>query len=192
MAKPSITGTKILSKEKTTLEQISYETEGSDGQVQQQTREVFSHGNAVACLLYNKESGTILLTRQFRIATFVNGNASGMLLEAAAGLLERDEDPADAMKRELTEETGYEVSDLQQVCAGYSSPGAYTEFLTLFIAAYTRKDKVAEGGGLKEEGEDISLQEMLFHDALKQIETGAIKDIKTILLLQYAAWKGLL
>lgn len=191
MAKVSITQTEVLAKGHTILEKVTYEIEESNGGTQSQTREVLSHANAASCLLYNKKTRSVLLTRQFRIASFLNGNTTGMLLETPAGLLERGEDPADAMIREIKEETGYQVGSIEKVCEGYSSPGAYTELLHLYVAEYNKKDKVEAGGGLKEEGEDITLVEMPFDDALQQIQSGAIRDLKTILLLQFAAWKNL-
>ncbi len=192
MTKVNITHTEILSEQSTTLKKITYEIEKTNGEKASQTREVLDHGNAAACLLYNKKAGTVLFTRQFRIASFVNGNPSGMLLEVPAGLLEENEDPSESMLREIKEETGYEVTGVQKVYEGYSSPGAYSELLHLFVAEYTRGDKVADGGGLEEEGEDITVVELPYAKALERLEKGEIKDLKTILLLQYAAWKGLL
>ncbi len=191
MAKVSITQTEVLAKGHAILERVTYEIMQSDGTTQSQSREVLMHANAASCLLYNKKSRSVLLTRQFRIASFLNGNRDGTLLETPAGLLERGEDPADAMIREIKEETGYEVTGLEKVCAGYSSPGAYTELVYLFVAEYSKAHKVEKGGGLKEEGEDITLVEMPIDEALQQIQSGAIRDLKTILLLQFAAWKGL-
>lgn len=192
MVTVTLTGTEVLSHQKTTLKKISFELEKKDGSKIRQSREVFEHGNAASCLLYNKAENTVLLTRQFRIATFINGNPSGMLLEAPAGLLEVGEDPAVTMIREIKEETGYEVSGVQKVYEAYSSPGSYTELLHLYVAGYDKEKKVAEGGGLKEEGEDITLVELPFPEALQRMEKGEIKDAKTILLLQYAVWKRLL
>lgn len=192
MAKVSIIKTEVLAKEHTTLEKVTYEIEGAGGAKQSQTREVLTHANAATCLLYNKKQKTVLLTRQFRIASFLNGNTTGMLLETPAGLLEEGEQPANTMMREIKEETGYEVGEIHKVCEGYSSPGAYTELLYLYVAEYTQKDKVEAGGGLKEEGEDITLVELPFDEALAGIAKGTIRDLKTILLLQYAAWKALM
>jgi nudix-type nucleoside diphosphatase (YffH/AdpP family) len=192
MAKVSITQTEVLAKGHTILEKVTYDIVQSDGSTQSQTREVLSHANAATCLLYNKKTRSVLLTRQFRIASFLNGNTTGMLLETPAGLLEEGEEPAAAMIREIKEETGYEVAGIEKVCEGYSSPGAYTELLHLYVAEYSKGDKVEAGGGLKEEGEDIALIEMPFDEALQQVTSGAIRDLKTILLLQFAAWKGLL
>lgn len=192
MATVSIKQTEVLAKGHVILERVTYDIVQNNGSTQSQTREVLIPANAASCLLYNKKSRSVLLTRQFRIASFLNGNTTGMLLETPAGLLESGEDPADAMMREIKEETGYEVAGIEKVCEGYSSPGAYTELLHLYVAQYNNQNKVAAGGGLKEEGEDITLVEMPFGEALEQIANGSIRDLKTILLLQYAAWKGLL
>jgi nudix-type nucleoside diphosphatase (YffH/AdpP family) len=192
MAKITINSTKILSDEHYTLKRIDFGIEKKDGSCEQQQREVFDHGNAATALLYNKAEQTILLTRQFRIATYVNGNTSGMLLETPAGLLEEGEDPADSIIREIKEETGYEVKQVQKVYEAYTSGGSLTELLYMYVAEYTRDQKVAEGGGLEEEGEEITVVEIPFAEAVQKLEQGQIKDAKTIMLLQYALIKDLL
>lgn len=88
MANVKITNTEILSDERYTLKKISFDLQKEDGSWQSQSREVFDHGNAAAALLYNKDKQTLILTEQFRLPTYINGNTSGMLLEAPAGLLD--------------------------------------------------------------------------------------------------------
>jgi hypothetical protein len=65
------------------------------------------------------------------------------------------------------------------------SPGSVTEILHFFIAAYSRSMKVNDGGGVDHEEENIEVLELNIDEALKMIETGAIRDAKTIMLLQY-------
>jgi nudix-type nucleoside diphosphatase (YffH/AdpP family) len=143
----------------------------------------------VAALLCNPSAGTVLLTMQFRIATVRNGNPGGILTEVCAGKLDGSR-PDETMRREIREETGYELRELQHVMSLFPSPGAYTERLDLYLARYQPGDKKALGGGLEEEGEDITLRELPFEDALAMIDRGEIQDAKTIILLQYAALKG--
>lgn len=192
MAKVHIKATEILSDEHYTLKKITFDIVKKDGSTEAQSREVFDHGNAATALLYNRQAQTIILTHQFRIATFVNGNESGMLLETPAGLLEKDEHPRDSILREIKEETGYEVPDVQQVMAVYSSAGSLTERIYLFVAEYQKDQKVAAGGGLEEEGEEITVKEIPFSAAIDMMQHGEIKDAKTVLLLQYAVIHGLL
>jgi nudix-type nucleoside diphosphatase (YffH/AdpP family) len=192
MANVKITNTEILSNERYPLKKISYEVQQEDGSWHSQTRQVFSHGNASAALLYNKEKQTIILTEQFRLPAYLNGTPSGMLLEVPAGLLDGDEDPADTIKREITEETGYDVSDVQKVYEAYTSVGSLTELIHLFVAEYKEHHKTGEGGGLQEEGEHIKVIEIPFQEAAQLLQQGRIRDAKTIILLQYGLLKGII
>ena len=176
--------TEILSNNWYTLKKVSYDFLKSNGTWQPQTREAYDRGNGAAILLYNKEQGTVILTKQFRMPTFINGNETGMLIEAYAGLLDKD-NPEDCIKRETEEETGYKITDVQKVFEVYMSPGSVTEILYLFIVAYTSDMKINSGGGIEHEQEDIEVLELPFHRAFNMIETGEIKDAKTIMLLQY-------
>jgi len=182
--------TDILSNNWYTLKKITYEFTKKDGSLQVNTREAYDRGNGATILLYNKEQKTVILTRQFRLPSFINGNADGMLIEACAGLLDKD-NPEDCIKRETEEETGYQVKDVQKIFEAYMSPGSVTEVLYFFVAAYTKAMKVNDGGGVEEEQENIEVLEMNFAEAMRKIETGEIKDAKTIMLLQYAKLNNL-
>jgi nudix-type nucleoside diphosphatase (YffH/AdpP family) len=183
--KVKILKTTILSDNWYTLRKFNYEYQKKDGTIQTQTREVYDRGNGATILLYNKEQKTIILTKQFRLPTFVNGNDSGMLIEACAGLLDKD-DPEECIKRETQEETGYRVSNVQKIFEAYMSPGSVSELLYFFIAGYSKEMKVTDGGGIDHEEENIEVLEIPFDKAIKMLDTGEIKDGKTILLLQYA------
>jgi GDP-mannose pyrophosphatase NudK len=177
--------TKVLSDQFYVLRRFVYERRERNGERVTQTREVYDRGNGAAILLYNREAKTVILTRQFRLPTFVNGNPSGMLIECCAGLLDRD-NAEEAIRRETAEETGYKIGKVEKVLEAYMSPGSVTEILYLFLAEYTNDMKVSEGGGLQEESEDIEVLEISYRRALEMVKTGEIKDGKTILLLQYA------
>jgi len=154
-------------------------------------REAYDRGNGAAILLYNRERRTVVLTRQFRLPSFVNGNATGMLIEACAGLLDRD-DPEAAIRRETQEETGYQLGPVEKVFEAYMSPGSVTEMLYFFIAEYTPSMKVEAGGGLEHEEEDIEVLELPFARAWEMMERGEIRDGKTILLIQHLRLKAIL
>jgi len=128
----------------------------------------------------------VILTRQFRFPTFVNGNAEGRLIETAAGLLDSAH-PAERIRQEVEEETGYRVEDVELVFEAYMSPGSVTERLYFFVASYEATDRISVGGGNYDEGEDIEVLEMNFRDALAKIQSNEICDGKTIMLLQHAA-----
>ncbi len=183
--------TEILSDNWYTLKKVTYQFSKPDGTVQQQSREAYDRGNGAVILLYNISSQTVILTRQFRIPTYINGNESGMLIEACAGLLDQDS-PQDCIRRETEEETGYQIKEAQKIFEAYMSPGSVTEILHFFIAEYTTNMKVSDGGGLEEEEEHIEILEIKIEDALHMIDTGEIKDGKTIMLLQYIKLKNIL
>lgn len=117
--------------------------------------------------------------------TYLNGNETGYLVEACAGLIDEGESPEETAYREVDEETGYPIRDLQKVGDVYTSAGGITEFQHLYIAAYDSKGEHGEGGGLEEEGEDIELVEMSFDEARKALQNKEFADAKTILLLQH-------
>jgi nudix-type nucleoside diphosphatase (YffH/AdpP family) len=181
----------ILHSQWSTLSKHTYEIHLRNGEWAEQIREAYDSGNGAAILLYNKEEGKILLTRQFRLPTFISGNEDGMMIEVCAGLLDAD-DPAECVRRETEEETGYRIQQVEKVMEAYMSPGAVTEILYLFVGAYTKGQKVSEGGGLEEETEDIEVLEYTLDEAMDMIKTGEIKDAKTILLLQHAKLTKLL
>ena len=186
-----IVKTEILSDNWYTLKKITYQYTKPDGIVQQQSREAYDRGNGAVILLYNTTSRTVILTRQFRIPTYINGNESGMLIEACAGLLDQDS-PQDCIRRETEEETGYQIKEAKKIFEAYMSPGSVTEILHFFIAEYTNNMKVSDGGGLQEEEENIEILEINIDDALAMIESGGIKDGKTIMLLQYIKLKSIM
>ncbi|PSL46381.1 nudix-type nucleoside diphosphatase (YffH/AdpP family) [Chitinophaga niastensis] len=182
----NILETTILSDNWYTLKKITYEVTDKDGAVVRQEREAYDRGNGATILLYNKENRSVILTRQFRMPTYINGNQSGFLIECCAGLLDKD-NPEECIRRETAEETGYSVTAVEKVFEAYMSPGSVTEILYFFVAAYSKEMKLYEGGGLAAENENIEVLELPFTKALEMIKTGEIKDGKTIMLLQYAA-----
>lgn len=183
--------TEILSDNWYTLKKVTFNIQKKDGTIEQQSREAYDRGNGAVILLYNKKSETIILTRQFRLPTFINGNPTGMLIEACAGLLD-DDDFEDCIRRETEEETGYKISKAEKIFEAYMSPGSVTEILHFFIAEYSTEMKITEGGGLDEEGENIEVLELSIDKALEMIDSGEIKDAKTIMLLQYLRIKNIL
>jgi len=192
MAEVKLKNTEILSDAHYLLKKVSFDLKKKDGTWQTQEREVYDHGNAATALLYNKAQRTIILTRQFRVPTYLNGNPTGMLLETCAGLLEEGEDPDETIIREIKEETGYAIDAVQKIYEAYTSAGSLTELLYLYIAQYKKEQKVSTGGGLEDEGEEIKIVELDFDEALQLMDSGGIKDVKTILLLQYARLKQIL
>lgn len=183
--------TEVLSDNWYTLRKITYEYLKKDGSKQVQSREAYDRGNGAVILLYNTALRKVILTRQFRLPTFLNGNASGLLIEACAGLLDTD-NPEDCIRRETEEETGYQITEVKKVFEAYMSPGSVTEILYFFVAEYNQSMKVNEGGGLEHEEENIEVLELDIEQAMQMMESGEIKDAKTIMLLQYVRLHQLL
>lgn len=168
------------------LKKVTYVFDKDGKQPDKLVREVYATKNGATALLFNRTNKTVVLTRQFRLPTFLNNNVTGMMIEACAGLVDDGEQAHDAILREIEEETGYKVHDVKKLFSLYSTPGAVTELLHYFIAEYDEQQKVSEGGGLDEENENIEVIEMPFEEAFSKINSGEIKDAKTVILLQYA------
>ncbi|MEV0894104.1 NUDIX domain-containing protein [Promicromonospora sp. NPDC050262] len=171
------------------LRRTTFDYRRRDGRWESQQRETYDRGNGAVVLPYDVARGCVLLTRQFRYPAYVDGHPDGMLVEAAAGLLDAD-DPDTAIRRESAEELGVTLGELTHVLDAYMSPGSVTERLHHYAAPYTPADRTGAGGGLEEDGEDIEVLEVPFAEALAMARDGRIVDGKTILLLQWAALDG--
>ncbi|CAM3093327.1 GDP-mannose pyrophosphatase NudK [Chryseobacterium flavum] len=187
----NILKTEVLSDNWYTLNKVTFTVRKKDGTIETQSREAYDRGNGAVILLYNLSSGNVILTRQFRLPTYINGNTTGMMIEACAGLLDNDQ-PEECIKRETEEETGYKISRVEKILEAYMSPGSVTEILHFFIAEYSDDMKITDGGGLEEEGENIEVLELPFEKALQMIDSGEIRDAKTIMLLQHLRIKHIL
>lgn len=173
---------KVLANDWGVLTKFEFELKLRNGEWQQQIRETYDRGNGATCLLYNPATDCVLLTSQFRLPVFLNGGLTS-LIETPAGLLE-GADAAERMRAELVEETGYEIATLEHVFDVYMSPGSVTEYLAFFQGHYSEEERAFEGGGIADEGEDIEVMHLPLPEAMAMIETGEIRDAKTIILLQ--------
>ena len=171
------------------LKKVIFEIKQSDGLWHKQARECYDRGNGAAILLYHPIRKTVILTKQFRMPTYINGNDDGFLIEVCAGVLDGD-DPATCIRRETQEETGYTITAHTYLFDLYMSPGSVTETLSFFIAEYSDAKKTSKGGGLAEEAEDIEILELPFSQAMEMLKNGQIKDAKTTILLQHLKLSG--
>ncbi len=187
MTNPSIDikNIEVLSNNWYTLRKITFDYQKKDNTWETQIREAYDRGNGATILLYNKINKNVILTRQFRMPTFLNGNETGMMIEACAGLLDKD-NAEDCIRKETEEETGYSVKDVKRIFEVYMSPGSVTEIVYFFVGEYSQEMKMNDGGGVAEEQENIEVLELPFEKAYEMIASGEIKDAKTIMLLQYA------
>ena len=190
-SKVNIKNIKNLSNDWYILDKVNFDYQTKSGEWQNQNRESYNRGDGAAILLYNKTKKTVILTKQFRMPTYLNGNSNGMLLEVCAGLLDKN-DPLTCIINEVEEETCYKINNAKKLFQLYSSPGAVTEIIHYFIAEVNETMKISEGGGLESETEEIEVLDLNFEEAYNMISTGEIQDAKTVILLQYAKLNNLL
>jgi nudix-type nucleoside diphosphatase (YffH/AdpP family) len=176
---------KLLSGQWAVLKTTRFDFLRRDGQWQTQARETYDRGNGAAILLYNLAQRSVVLTRQFRYPAFVNGH-DDLMVEVPAGVLDAAS-PEDCIRAEAEQEAGYRVREPRKVFEAFMSPGAVTERLHFFVAEYEPGDRIGDGGGLHDEGEDIEVFELPFDEAMAMLARGEIVDAKTIMLLQHAA-----
>ncbi len=181
----------LLSDNWYTLNKVTFDYQKEDGSWEKQSRECYDRGNGAAILLYNIKKQTIILTRQFRMPTYVNGNEDGFMVEVCAGVLEKG-NAEETIKMEVEEETGYQIQKVKKVFESYMSPGSVTEILHFFVGEYHEHMKISAGGGAEDETENIEVIELPFKEALEWMAAGKIRDGKTIMLLQWAQLNQLL
>ncbi len=158
----------------------------SDGQTSEQWRETYDRGDGAVLLPYDPARRHVLLGRQFRWPAAYRGDAEPFLIEAAAGLLDKDA-PEECIRKEAQEELGLDLTAPQFLFDLYMSPGSVTEKLYFFAATYHADAQTAQFGGLAEEAEEIEILDIPLQEALTMITDGRIRDAKTVILLQYAA-----
>ena len=190
-SKVKINSIKNLANDHYKLDKVNFDYQTKDGTWQNQSRESYDRGDGACILLYNSAKKTVILTKQFRMPSYLNENNDGMMIEVCAGLLDED-DPITCIKKEAEEETGYKITEPKKVFELYSTPGAVTEKIHYFIAEYNDEMKMNEGGGLEAETEEIEVLETDFKKAIEMVSVGKICDAKTIILLQYAQINNLI
>ncbi|NRD23466.1 NUDIX domain-containing protein [Winogradskyella litoriviva] len=181
-----------LSKEWARLDRIDYDYQFKNGDWKSVSRECYNRGNGAAILLYNAKKGTVILTRQFRMPVYEQNQSEGMCIEVCAGAIDNNDGALETILRETEEEVGYRINNAKQVLSAYTSPGALTEKMYLFVAEYVDEMQINDGGGLESENEEIEVLELPFSKALEMIKTEEIIDAKTIMLLQYAQINNLI
>lgn len=157
---------------------LSYEQ--FDGRMSPVVRRLnFERGDAVSALIFNPKRQVIILVNQFKYPTFEKG--PGWITETVAGMINENENTQDAIRREVLEETGYEVSTAELISTFYVSPGGTSERIFLYYVEVDDNNKTSEGGGLAEENEDIINVEMSLDEAIAKFKNGEIIDAKTII-----------
>lgn len=178
-----IRSVELLSDDWAVLKKTVYDYRQRDGTWVTQTRQTYDRGDGAVILPYDPLRGTVLLVSQFRFPAYVTGHPEP-LIEACAGLLDAD-DPETAIRREAEEELGYRLRHVRHLYTPYMSPGSLTERLSFFTADYSPDDRISDGGGHPDEGEDIEVLEMEIGEAMAAVHDGRIVDAKTIMLIQH-------
>lgn len=148
------------------------------------SRELFCRGRAAGVLLHDPALEQLVLVEQFRIGLLDNARQSPWVLELVAGIIDEGENPEQMAAREVQEETGLQVSELQFICEYYNSPGGSDECISVF---YGQVDASGAGGihGLAEEHEDIKVVVLPVADALAALQAGKINNAMAIIALQW-------
>jgi nudix-type nucleoside diphosphatase (YffH/AdpP family) len=163
------------------LEEAHLRFEKFNGEMSAVVRRLsLERGDSVAILVFNLTTSKLILINQFRYSTYKNGQ--GWLIETMAGMIDHDEKPEDAARREVNEEIGLSISALDYISTFYLSPGGSSERIHLYYSEVSGENaKYEEVGGLISEGEDIKVEEMSLDEALLKIRSGEIVDAKTII-----------
>ncbi|WP_065753177.1 NUDIX domain-containing protein [Bradyrhizobium paxllaeri] len=172
-----------LAQRKGRLIRVTYDQQRRDGEQQRREREIYDNGNSAVILPYDPSRKTVLLTRQLRVPIFLQDGIE-RTVEACAGKLD-GESAERRIVKEMQEELGYKIMNLQRLFELYVSPAAIMEKIVFFTCTYSPQNKVSDGGGLKEEGEDIEVVEATLEEAVAMIAAGEIIDAKTVILVQY-------
>lgn len=145
-------------------------------------REIEDHGNGVAVLPYDPERRTALVIRLPRAPVIYAGQTE-LLIEAPAGLLEDGEDPAEAARREAFEEAGVTLTTMEPLGEIWTMPGISTERMFMYLGAYSAASRTGPGGGLAEEHENITVEEMPLAELAAMADANSLTDIRTLLLV---------
>ncbi len=155
-----------------------------DGKMSRTVRRLnFERGDSVAAIILNRDTQRVILVNQFRYPTYEKG--PGWICEIVAGVLEANETPEAAMRREILEEIGYRADNLTHLSTFYLSPGSSSERIILYYVEVENADKVSRGGGLAPEDEDIQSVEFSLSEVWQALDSGAIVDAKTIIALMW-------
>lgn len=168
-----------------TLDRVTFERHRRDGTSQTQVFEVEDHGSAIAVLPYDPTCRRAVLVRQLRLPQALQGDPPRSL-EIIAGLLDKaGEDPTATARREAMEEAGLELADLEPIGALRASPALISEKVWLYLAEVNLATaRVAAGGGLVHEGEDIEVVEIGLSELATLVDRGEEIDLKTAYAVQ--------
>ena len=159
---------------------VSYR--GADGSMIGPVRRLsLERGDSVAALVFHRDRRSVILANQFRYPTYEK--SPGWLTELVAGMVDPGETPEQSVRREVLEESGYEIERLQHISTFYVSPGGSSERILLYYVEVTDANRVGAGGGHSSEAEDIRLIEVPLDRLRSDVTAGRIADAKTLVAI---------
>lgn len=167
------------------VEEAQLRYEKFNGQMSEVVRRIsLERGDSVAVIILNQRTNKIILISQFRYPSYKSGH--GWIVEAIAGIVDANETPEEAARREIQEETGLSITTLEHIATFYPSPGGSSERIFLYYSEISKEQGgYDETGGLSCEGEDIKSYEFSLEEALIKVKNGEIMDAKTIIGIQW-------
>lgn len=150
------------------------------------TREVFQRAPQVSgVLLFDPQHDKVALIEQLRAGPLA-AEQNPWMTEIVMGMVDANETPEQAARREAVEEAGCEVAELQTIASYYSSPGGTSEHITLFVGRVTAPQDGAIHG-MPDENEDIRVHVMDAARAIGLLYANQIRDAQTLIALQWFA-----
>ena len=165
------------------IDEVLVSHEQRDGTMSPDERRlIFERGDAVAVMLYNPDSKSVIIVNQFKVPSLIArrrddpNTVDGWVTEATAGMIDEGETPEKAIIRETLEETGYRIANPKLISKFFSSAGGTSERIFLYFAQVRASDKVSAGGGLP--NEDVSVVAVPVDQLFTQLAKGSIDDPK--------------
>lgn len=150
------------------------------------TREIFNYGRKVSgILLFDPQHDKVVMVEQFRTCPMIHGE-NPWIMEIVMGMIDAGETPEQAARREALEEAGCEVIDMQPITNYFTSPGATSDHVSLYVGR-AKAPEDGRIGGIASEHEDIRVHVLDATAAIGLLFANKIRDAQTLIALQWFA-----